>query len=112
MWLHWISHVLRIVPSKMFLFPQHKRPHMCHIVCDTLDPPSSLSGSYPWHILTILPKGVARLDEYRHPILVEYSPHVLRHALEIRYHHWKLLGLPLHCLIPSFLLLQYRLWCC
>ena len=27
--------------------PALRRPKMCHVVCNTLDPPPPLSGSYP-----------------------------------------------------------------
>ena len=29
MWSYRVSYVLRILPSKIFLFPQLMRPHMC-----------------------------------------------------------------------------------
>ena len=36
------------------------------------------------------------------PIVLEFSPQVLRHAFDIRNYHWELLDLPLCCLILSF----------
>ena len=38
------------------LFLQH--PHMCYIVCDTLDPPLPPSRSYPWDVMIIAVRGV------------------------------------------------------